>query len=110
MTCARGRGAVLCGPLEGVKADIGKPRWSLLPLGAVRQIIEVLEYGVKKYSEDNWRAVPNAHRRYYDAALRHLTAWWEGEPYDSESGLAHLAHAGCCIMFLLAIPERNTIP
>jgi hypothetical protein len=40
--------------------------------------------------------------RYYGAALRHLNKWNSGVDVDDESGLPHLAHAGCCIAFLLA--------
>lgn len=35
------------------------------------------------------------------AALRHLFAWIGGEDKDPESGLSHLAHAGCCVLFAL---------
>lgn len=34
------------------------------------------------------------------AAMRHLAAWRDGEQLDEESGLPHLAHALCCIVFL----------
>lgn len=33
--------------------------------------------------------------------MRHLTAWWGGEKSDPESGEHHLAHLGCCVIFLL---------
>ena len=49
----------------------------------------------------NWRYVENPQTRYYDAAMRHLLAWFEGEKNDEETGLNHLAHAGCDILFLL---------
>ncbi len=87
---------------EGAKLDAGKPRWSLLPWQAVARVVEVLEYGARKYAVDNWRLVPDARRRYFDAAQRHLLAWWGGELVDAESGLPHLAHAACCALFLLA--------
>ena len=45
--------------------------------------------------------------RLYAAALRHLTAWWRGNDIDHESGLPHLAHALCCINFLLAYELRG---
>jgi hypothetical protein len=38
---------------------------------------------------------------FFAALLRHLFAWWRGEELDPESGLSHLAHAGCCLMFLM---------
>jgi hypothetical protein len=60
----------------------------------------------------NWRRVPDAQRRYFDAAQRHLLAWWAGEKEDPETTLSHLAHASCCVLFLLALdvapaPERG---
>ena len=88
---------------EGMKFDSRKPRWSLLPKGAVLQIIEALEFGAAKYAENNWQKVDNGRQRYYDALMRHLEAWWSGEKTDRESGLSHLAHAGCCLVFLLWI-------
>jgi len=66
-------------------------------------VIGVLEYGAKKYKEENWRKVENARTRYYDAAQRHIHAWWMGEQIDEESGHHHLAHAMCCLTFLLAV-------
>jgi hypothetical protein len=86
----------------GDKFDSAKSRWDLLPLDSVGRIVEVLTYGAKKYAPDNWRKVPDANNRYFAAALRHLAAWKLGEHLDPESGLPHLAHAGCCILFLLA--------
>lgn len=85
----------------GTKLDNDKLRWSLLPSGTIAQVIAVLEYGAKKYAVNNWIEVPDARTRYYDAAMRHLDAWRGSEVNDSESGLPHLAHAACCILFLL---------
>lgn len=87
---------------EGTKHDEGKPRWSLLPLDTITQVVAVLEHGAKKYGDDNWRYVENGRTRYYDALMRHVDAWWRGEDNDPDSGLPHLAHAACCILFLMA--------
>ncbi|WP_319802761.1 dATP/dGTP diphosphohydrolase domain-containing protein [Moraxella bovoculi] len=86
---------------DGQKHDQNKPRFSLIPHKALWQVVEVLEFGANKYGADNWRHVPNARERYFNAAHRHLNAWWAGEKVDSESGLPHLAHAVCCLMFLM---------
>lgn len=88
-------------PVQGQKFDTGKPRFSLLPKGALTSILKVLEYGAKKYSVDNWQQVENSRTRYYDAAMRHIQAWFEGETNDPETNEPHLAHAMCCLMFLL---------
>ena len=84
----------------GVKHDQEKPDMSLLSPIAMVKIAEVMSYGKKKYSAHNWRggfilSRPAA------AALRHLFAWLGGEDKDPETGLSHLAHASCCLMFLL---------
>ncbi len=85
------------------KHDAGKWRFSLVPLESLMQIVGVLELGAKKYAPGNWKTVPDAKTRYFDACIRHLMAWWSGERNDEESGISHLAHAGCCILFLLWI-------
>ena len=91
---------------EGFKADSGKPEWNLLPLAEVEDVVRVLTVGARKYAPDNWQKVPQARARYFAAAMRHLVAWWRGERDDPETGLPHLAHAGCCVLFL-AWFDRN---
>lgn len=91
----------------GGKADAGKRPWHLVPWNALGQIVEVLDYGAKKYAPGNWRNVPDAKARYFSATMRHLTAWMDGQQLDPESGLHHLAHAGCCVLFMLALDERK---
>ena len=84
----------------GTKYDTGKDRWDLLPWAEVRDIVRVLTHGAQKYADDNWKAVPDAWDRYFAAAHRHLIAHRLGERLDPESGLPHLAHAACCLLFL----------
>lgn len=93
----------------GVKYDNGKPQWSLLPFRALTQVVEVLTYGAKKYAPDNWKKVPDARRRYIDAGFRHFTAYASGETRDPETGKHHLAHAICCLLYLIAfdLGEHN---
>ena len=85
---------------EGVKYDDSKTRWDLLPFDAVEEIVKVLMYGANKYDDHNWRKVDNAEDRYFSACIRHLTAHQAGELRDPESGLYHLAHAACCLIFM----------
>ena len=89
----------------GKKFDSDKLDWSLLPIEAVEDIIKVLEFGAKKYSKDNWKCVPDAIHRYQNALVRHVMADMKGEIVDSESGLPHLSHAACCILFLLSLRD-----
>ena len=83
-----------------VKNDNGKNRLDLLPVEALLEIGKVLTFGAQKYSDENWRQ-GCAWSRYYAAAQRHLYAWKYGDDLDEDSGLSHLAHANCCILFLL---------
>jgi len=85
-----------------VKYDNGKTDWSLMPFEAVEEINKVLEFGAKKYSAHNWKVGEGfRYTRVFNSLLRHLFAWFRGEDLDPESGLSHLAHAGCNIIFLL---------
>jgi hypothetical protein len=94
----------------GKKTDAGKLRWHLLPFDAVREVVKVLDLNAKpagKYEERNWEK-GIAYSRLYGAAMRHLTTWFQDrEDKDSESELSHLAHAACCILFLLAYTLRG---
>ena len=91
------------GKCKGKKYDSGKLQWHLLPIKAIEKVVKVLGFGAEKYGEDNWMVVENSRVRYFDAAMRHLTTWYNGERYDKESGYHHLAHAICCIVFLLTL-------
>jgi Domain of unknown function (DUF5664) len=91
---------------EGHKNDTGKDPWHLLPWDAVRAIVKVLAFGASKYSARNWEK-GMAWSRPYAGLMRHMTAWWEGEPADPETGYSHLWHAGCCILFLIAYELRG---
>ena len=85
---------------EGRKFDGGKLEYGLIPPLALKEMVKVLTFGAQKYERDNWQKVPESKRRYFDALQRHLWAWKEGEEFDHESGIHHLAHAMCCLFFL----------
>lgn len=85
----------------GRKFDGDKIRFDLLPHRALVKTMEVLMLGAKKYEPNNWMRVPDSERRYYNAAMRHMMAWKMGEESDPETGIHHLAHAICCMMFIV---------
>lgn len=91
----------------GVKYDNGKLQWTLLPFRAINEVLEVLAFGAKKYAADNWKIVPEARTRYVDAAFRHLSDWHLKEKTDGETGKSHLAHAICCLLFLLWFEQED---
>lgn len=57
--------------------------------------------GALKYGRANWRVSGVRASIYFDAASRHLNAWFEGEAADPDSGLPHLAHALACLAILV---------
>lgn len=93
--------------LDGKKFDEGKPELGLVTKSLIWAIGGILTFGAKKYGAHNWRK-GLAWSRAYNATLRHLTAWWEGENLDAESGKSHLHHAACEIMFLIEYEEKGT--
>jgi hypothetical protein len=56
--------------------------------------------GSRKYGRHNYRAIGVRGSVYYDACLRHLTQWWEGEDIDPDSGLSHIVKAAACLIVL----------
>ena len=86
--------------ITGRKDDKEKNRLDLVEPEFIEGIGEVLTFGANKYEPNNWQKVEDAENRYYAAALRHLIAWRKGEKIDPESGLSHLDHVACNVMFL----------
>lgn len=88
---------------EPVKHDQDKSRIDLIPPQAIKDIADVLTYGAKKYDAHNWRDNGGlAYSRVYAAAQRHMLSFWDGQSLDEETGMSHLAHAACCIIFLMS--------
>lgn len=84
----------------GVKHDNGKIDWSLIPIEAMDEVLKVFQFGAEKYERWNYRK-GFKQSRLIAAAFRHITAHMRGQDFDEESGMRHLAHAGCCILMLL---------
>lgn len=87
--------------MEGIKHDSGKPLWNLLPWKQTEDVVKVLTFGAGKYTSDNWKKVEPYKDRYFSAAMRHITAWKNGERIDPETNLPHLAHVICCLLFIM---------
>lgn len=90
----------------GIKHDDEKPDMSLLSSIALTKTAQVMTFGKKKYSAHNWRG-GMAWSRLLAASMRHLLAYMGGQDKDPETGLSHLSHLSCCIMFLLEYEETH---
>lgn len=82
-----------------IKHDLGKIKVSLVEPDFILGVAEVASFGAKKYQKDNWKKCEDLDR-YKDAALRHLLAYLKAEKLDEETGLSHLHHIACNLMFL----------
>jgi hypothetical protein len=92
-----------------VKFDSGKPDWAILPLAASEEIIKVFEFGAAKYARGNFlQGNGLSYIRVLNSTLRHVYSFMRGENLDPESGLSHLAHAGCNIYMLLTYELSKT--
>ena len=91
---------------SAMKFDGDKLPVNLLSSEALLQTAAVLKFGADKYHAHNWRD-GFVWSRPLAAAMRHIMAFNDGEDCDPESGLSHLAHAACCIMFLLEFEKTH---
>jgi len=90
---------------------IKKAPLSTLSMPVVYEMALAMLDGACKYRRHNYRSAGVRVSVYYDAALRHINKWWEGEDLDQDyidengetvigSGLPHLAHAMACLMII----------
>jgi len=90
----------------GIKHDREKVQVELLSPLWLTGVGQVLTFGARKYAAHNWRK-GIARSRLLGACLRHLFAYLGGEDRDPETGLLHLYHASCCLMFAAELHETR---
>lgn len=89
----------------------GEKGKKLAELGAIDpasllELAKVAGYGSGKYARLNYMKGYKWSLS-YDAMQRHLLLFWNGESFDPESGLHHLAHAAWHCMTLMSYDERE---
>lgn len=76
----------------------------LVPPAAIIHLAEAFADGAVKYGPYNWREKGVAASVYYEAQLRHLMAWWDGEDLSRDALKHHLSHTmACCAIMLDAM-------
>jgi len=83
------------------KFNDGKPRFSLLSIEWIKELVEVLEIGASKYGDTNY--IKGSQDVYFDSLMRHVIALRLGEKTDKETGKSHLVHAACNLMFMYVL-------
>jgi len=91
---------------EFAKDDNGKIMLSLIEPQFIKGTAKVLTIGAKKYSVGNWKKCEDR-QRYEDALLRHIYDYLQGNKCDEETGVSHLYHAACNLMFLDAFDREG---
>lgn len=93
---------------QSYKADNGKTRLDLVSPTFIEAVGKIRTFGVSKYGDsDSWAKVEP--QRYMAALLRHINAYRMGEETDKESGMPHLWHAACNLMFLIDLDELKAV-
>lgn len=72
---------------------VKKSPLSVVPTQVIHEIGLGMLEGALKYGRHNYRVAGVRSSVYYDAAMRHLNEWWEGEDIDGPSGLSHVTKA-----------------
>lgn len=79
-------------------AGIAKAPLSTLSPQVMGEVGVAMLEGALKYGRHNYRVAGVRASVYYDACLRHLNAWFEGQDIDPDSGLSHIVKAMACLM------------
>lgn len=84
------------------KDAVGRTKvpFSTLPFPPLAEAAVAMFEGASKYGRHNYRAASVAASVYFDAALRHLISWYEGEDIDSDSGISHVTKAIASLLIL----------
>jgi hypothetical protein len=90
-------------PDDNPKTRFGvqKPSMSNVPPVALLALMAAMKDGRGKYGQMNWRDDKVSSEIYYDAAMRHLLAWLDGEDFAPDSGVHHLGHVMACCAIIL---------
>jgi hypothetical protein len=92
-------------PITGGEKGSKLARFDLIPQDVLWMLAEHYGRGAQKYEDRNWE------RGYkwslsYAALMRHLSAFWQGEDTDAETGSPHIIAAVWHAMALAAFQER----
>ena len=89
---------------------IKKAPLSTIPAQVLMELGIAMREGAAKYGRFNFRVIGVRSSVYYDATMRHLMSWWEGEDIDPESDLSHITKAISSLVVLrdAMMQDKNT--
>lgn len=94
-------------PKDAVGSD--KLPLHLWPMSATAYGCIGMVNGMLKYGRSNWREAGIRPSIYVDAAIRHLTDWFEGNEDDPDDGVHNLSAALACIAILVDAIESDNL-
>jgi hypothetical protein len=79
---------------------LSKPKLSDVPPVALFALGAAMSDGASKYGRYNYRDTSATASVFYDAIMRHLVDWYNGEDFAHDSNVNHLGHimASCAIL------------
>ena len=98
-------------PDDNPKTKFGtqKPAMFNVPVTALLHLMATMADGAKKYGPYNWRDKDVSASVYYDAAMRHLMSWVDGEDFAEDSGVHHLGGVMACCAIILDAEAQGTL-
>lgn len=94
-------------PKDAAATRDQKPQLHLLEYAADCEIAQALANGAFKYGRKNFHTIPILANVYGGAIRRHVGQWLDGEDFDKDSGLSHLAHIGANIHVVFAAMSKG---
>lgn len=85
-----GSGEVRTTSSTGGEKGMKPARFDLIPVMPLTKLAEHFGVGAAKYADHNWRKGYEISKN-YAALQRHVTAFWNGEDLDPETGTSHLS-------------------
>lgn len=79
---------------------IAKASMSCIPAPVLMELAVGMHEGALKYGRHNYRVIGVRASVYYDATMRHMMGWWEGEDIDPDSGISHVTKAIASLIVL----------
>ena len=98
-------------PKLNPKHNAGRHKYPMspIPVPVLAEVGVAMLEGALKYGYYNFRSVDISTSTYYDAANRHIQAWWEGEEIDPDSGINHISKAIASLVVLRDSMMNDTI-
>ena len=90
---------------KALRYNQGKPDYTLIDFQSLLPMVDVLTYGMVKYTtkentgRENWKKTCENPKQHLESMFRHWMALCDGESLDKESGLPHIGHIMCNAMF-----------